>query len=251
MIELPDAPSQQVAAWHALFEIYEMMPIGWTLIGGQAVFLHTIDRSGPVVRATEDADAALDVRERSDMLSVFTGGLVRLGFESAGESPDGHQHRWTRGDAAIDVLIPRWTGERTARRTGVTGGTTIEAPGTQQALARSEVRSVSIGGKTGNINVTSFLGCLIGKAAALRINDDPKWERHLSDALSLLSRLRAADVRGVDFSPAEKAHLAKLLESLEASPKLVGAFPEGRAALQRLRSIARGWNSTDPNLKLK
>ena len=48
---------------------------------------------------------------------------VDVGFESAGESPEGHQHRWTRGGATIDVLIAEHVGEKAAARRGVTGGT--------------------------------------------------------------------------------------------------------------------------------
>jgi hypothetical protein len=56
---------------------------------------------------------ALDIRAYPTMLHDFTALLVKLDFESAGESHEGHQHRWKRGDAIVDVLIPT-----VPRRTG-------------------------------------------------------------------------------------------------------------------------------------
>lgn len=50
------------------------------------------------------------------MLFDFTKTLTDLGFKSLGESPSilegvkGVQHRWVKGDAQIDVLIPRFWG---------------------------------------------------------------------------------------------------------------------------------------------
>lgn len=99
------------------------MPHGWVLVGGQAVYLHAIERGAPFVRPTKDADMALDIRAYPTMLHDFTALLVKLDFESAGESHEGHQHRRKRGDAIVDVLIPRFLGERADNSRGVTGGT--------------------------------------------------------------------------------------------------------------------------------
>jgi hypothetical protein len=147
-IELPAMPGDQQEAWQAVFEIYNGMPQGWVLIGGQAVYLHAVERNAPIVRATTDADFALDIRGYPTMLYDFTALLESIGFESQGESLEGHQHRWIRGKAKIDVLIPRFLGERATKRTGVTGGTTIAAPATQQALDRAET-----------VEVTDWQGC--------------------------------------------------------------------------------------------
>lgn len=51
-IELPAMPEDQQEAWQAVFQIYDGMPQGWVLIGGQAVYLHAIERAAPNVRAT-------------------------------------------------------------------------------------------------------------------------------------------------------------------------------------------------------
>ncbi|MCA4134856.1 hypothetical protein [Arthrobacter sp. M4] len=134
-------PEPQQQAWEALFEIHSAQPAGWVLVGGQAVYLHCIERSGTANRATDDADAALDIRSYPGMLYEFTGTLGTLGFEPAGESMEGHQHRWVRGKAKIDVLIPRFL--------GVHGGTTDRRPripaGHRQSRDRRRRRRHSLG----------------------------------------------------------------------------------------------------------
>lgn len=235
MIELPVVNDKQRAAWEALFEIYEVLPHGWVLAGGQAVYLHAIERKAGVVRPTDDADTVLDIRNSPDMLLTFTSKLVELGFKSSGVSPAGHQHRWTRGHAMIDILIPRFTGERSEKRTGVTGGTTIAAPAGQTAVSRFETVQVSMWESSGCVNRTTLLGLLIGKSAALQIVDDPKWKRHVTDFLVLASVLRAADLRGSELGRAAKDHLANMLGRLALNPPLLAEAPQAARGVERLR----------------
>lgn len=232
-------PENQRAAWKAVFDIHAAVPLGWVLVGGQAVYLHAVERGAVAVRATLDADVALDIRAFPSMLERFTGVLVELGFESKGQSPEGHQHRWQMGSATVDVLIPRHLGERAERRPGVTGGTTIAAPGTQQALDRMETVEVSAAKAAGKVNRPSLLGCLVGKAAAMQIVEDPLWERHVTDFLTLASVLRASDLRGVVYGKADREHLGNMLGRLAAEPRLLGLLPEGKPGLERLRISLR------------
>lgn len=234
-VSLPAMLAEQQEAWQAVFEIHDAMPRGWVLVGGQAVYLHAVERNAPFVRPTKDADMALDIRAYPTMLHDFTALLVRLNFQSAGESLEGHQHRWLRGKAIVDVLIPRHLGERTDGRRGVTGGTTIAAPATQQALDRSETVDVIAGSATGSVNRPTLLGCLIGKAAALTIMNDPGRERHITDFLTLAAVVSAADLRGVSYKPAERNHLANMLGHLTTSPQHMGLVPEGAPGVERLR----------------
>jgi hypothetical protein len=67
----------------------------------------------------------------------FTRTLTEIGFSTAGSNLSGHQHRWIRGDASIDILIAAGLGERGARRRGVTGAMTLTSLGMQQALDRT------------------------------------------------------------------------------------------------------------------
>ncbi|MBD1536825.1 hypothetical protein HC749_01395 [Arthrobacter sp. S13_S34] len=234
-IELPAMPDDQEEAWKAIFQIYKGLPHGWVLIGGQASYLHAVERSAPIVRATTDADFALDIRGYPKMLHDFTALLEELGFESKGESMDGHQHRWLRGKAIVDVLIPRHLGERAASRRGVTGGTTIAAPASQQAIDETETVEVTAGATTGHVNRPTLLGCIIGKAAAMKIVNDSARERHVSDFLSLASVVAASDLRGVTYLPAQRDHLAHMLGHLKNNPGQLGLVPEAAAGVERLR----------------
>ena len=132
-------------------------------------------------RPTDDGDAVLDVRARPAILNEFTSVLRTLGFVSAGESMEGHQHRWLNDEAKIDVLIPRHVGERAARRRGASGGTTLETPGAQQALDRAELIEVSVQGHGGRIPRPNMAGALVIKAAAYANTRDSYRERHLTD----------------------------------------------------------------------
>lgn len=144
-------------------EIHKAMPRGWVLVGGQAVYLHAIEHGAPFVRSTKVADMALDIRAYPTMLHDFIAMLVKLDFKSAGESLKGHQHRWLRGKAVVDVLIPGHLGERADNRRGVTGGTTIAAPANQQPLERAETVDVVAGSATGSVHRPTLFGSLIGK----------------------------------------------------------------------------------------
>ncbi|GAA3285286.1 hypothetical protein [Paenarthrobacter aurescens] len=234
-IKLPAMLAEQQEAWQAVFEIHSAMPKGWVLVGGQAVYLHAVERGAPFVRATKDADMALDIRAYPNMLHDFTELLVKLGFESLGESPEGYQHRWQRGNALLDILIPRHLGDRAEKRRGVTGGTTIAAPASQQALDRSETVDVQAGASSGRVNRPTILGSLIGKAGALTIINDPLRQRHIDDFLTLTSVIRASDLRGVSFKRAEKDHLANMLGRLANEPQLMEQVPEGVEGVERLR----------------
>ncbi|MET4539343.1 hypothetical protein ABIE37_001115 [Arthrobacter bambusae] len=205
------------------------------MVGGQAVFMHAVERGAPHVRPTKYADMALDIRAYPTMLHDFTELLVALGLESAGESLEGYQHRWKRGEALVDVLIPRHLGERAEKRRGVTGGTTIAAPASQHALDRSETVEVQAGSASGRVNRPTVLGSLIGKAGALTIIHDPLRHRHIDDFLTLASVVRASDLRGVTYKPAERDHLANMLGRLANEPQLMEQVPEGAEGVERLR----------------
>lgn len=101
-IELPATPIEQQEAWHAVFEIHSRMPQGWVLVGGQAVYLHAIERSAPVVRATTDADFALDIRAYPQMLHNFTSL-----FEEARFRIGGRRH-WKATSTGGSAEKPSW-----------------------------------------------------------------------------------------------------------------------------------------------
>jgi hypothetical protein len=105
MILLPAMPPEQTASWLGLVDLHERLAEGWTLIGGQLVILHCAERGQFPVRPTNDADTVIDVRADPTMLATFIQALIDLGFESAGISAEGLQHRWIRGEASIERLV--------------------------------------------------------------------------------------------------------------------------------------------------
>lgn len=222
----PAMTSAQAAAWHALFQVHERHPSGWALVGGQMVHSLCWERGAVPPRPTQDADAVLDVRARPRVLHDFTAVLSALGFESAGEAPPvlegtrGVQHRWLKGDAQIDVLIPRFLGERADNRVGVTGGRTIAAPGGQGALDRSETIDVEVSGRTGRVNRPTLQGALVAKASALLIGEGTRADRHLNDLAILASLVTRRDRVGERLTRTEVVRVRSALGLVLDRPPL-------------------------------
>ena len=151
------------------------------------------------------------------MLRDFTQALAAVGFTSAGVSPEGHQHRWVRDRASIDLLIPQGLGRAADRRTGITGGTTLATPGAQQAINRSEPVTVQVDDRVGTIRRPNMLGALVAKAAAFSVPSDPAKERHLSDFATLAAMARGLDRIGQQMTARDRHYLAPMLMALDNS----------------------------------
>jgi hypothetical protein len=235
-IALPPMTDAQTAGWHALLEVHDLLPDNWTLVGGQMVHLHCAERGAAPARPTDDLDAVLDVRADGRILHRFTSALVALGFSSAGTSPAGHQHRWTRGAAQIDVLIPRRVGERAATRRGVHGGTTLETPAAQQALDRSDVVEVVAAGVAGRVRRPSLLGALVAKAAAHTVVLDRNRARHRAD-FAVLTTLIAPSDRIGDAGPRDRRYLGGMLAALAEDRRTVLRVDGAADGIDTLREV--------------
>jgi len=233
-VVLPPMTPAQAEAWSGLLDVAERHPTGWTLVGGQMVQLHCIERGVAPARPTDDVDAVLDVRAEPGVLRTFTSALADVGFVSVGESWQGHQHRWRRGAGEIDVLIPRHLGEKAAGRRGVSGGTTIETPGAQQALDRTEVVEVALGGRTGVIRRPDLLGALVAKAAAHSVVLDRARTRHLVDFAVLTTLLRPSD-RVDRAGRRDREYLEAALAALAADPRSWAGVDGAEVGIARLR----------------
>lgn len=148
MILMPAMSREQEASWHGLLDLNERLPAHWTLIGGQLVHLQCAERDFTPRRPTPDIDTVLDVKANPQILLAFTGALLDLGFRSAGPTADDKEHRFLRGDATIDVLIPDNVGNRLPAHKGATGSMTIQTPGGIQALRRTDVVDVEVAGRS-------------------------------------------------------------------------------------------------------
>ncbi len=232
-VVLPPMLAAQRDAWHALMDVHGRMPKGWVLVGGQMVHLHCAERGVVPSRPTDDVDAVVDVRADSRALRRFTAVLRELGFAPAGTSWEGHQHRWVRGDAVIDVLIPRGVSERSPARRTVTGGTTIETPGAQQPVDRAQAVDVVVEGRPGTVRRPSLLGAIVAKAAGVAIPVDPDRVRHQHDFVVLTTLIRPDDEIH-SATKRDREHIATMLRALarEQSWKSITGGPEG---VERLR----------------
>jgi hypothetical protein len=234
VIVLPAMPAEQTASWLGLLDLYERLDTGWTLIGGQLVHLHCAERGESPVRPTNDADTVVDVRADPKMLHKFTEVLVGLGFASAGISAEGHEHRWTRGAATIDVLLPEGIGERARLRRGVFGSPSLSTGGGTQALARSETVSVTVDGREGSVRRPNLVGSLIAKAAAHGNAGDRNVRRHREDFVALASLVAASDFREAGLTKADRGRIRIIVEAIRADREVLLGFPEGEIAIERV-----------------
>lgn len=237
MVVMPAMTVPQEKAWLTLLEIGRHIPSGWTIVGGQMVLLWCVERGTAMSRPTDDADAVLDVRMNKDILLTFTSALRDQGYAPVTAS-SGMQHRWIKGDAVVDVLIPRHLGPIGSNRKGAGGGRTIETPGAQKVLNRSELVPVQVGRYTGTIPRPSLLGAIVGKAAAYTVQLDRSRDRHLGDLALLTSMLRPSDID--DHPPLDRRELLLVSSALghaRSKPGTWSHVEHGGAGLDRLAVI--------------
>lgn len=197
MIELPLLTGGEDPLWNSLLDVADRMPEAWTLIGGQMVLLHGLERDRIPPRVSEDLDLVVNARVRPPALPKMMDTLAALGFSSTGASPDGVAHRFQRGEVLIDVLAPDGLGEQ-ANLVTIGGGVTISVAGGTYALQETSLVAVSHQGRTGFVPRPSLAGALVVKAGAARTDRGPSGiDRHLRD-LAFLSSLvdDAIELRG-------------------------------------------------------
>jgi len=238
-INLPEMSLPQTASWIGLFDLADRMNEGWTLVGGQMVQLHCLERGFPPVRTTTDIDAVLHVREHPLALASVTRILSDIGFDSdLALSVEGTNHRWRRDEAVIDVLIPRHLGPVAAARGDIHGAPGLETPGAQKQVDRSERVTVSVGDRSAVINRPTIVGSLIGKASALLLPGDTR--RHLEDfvVLAVLAQPRDFEV-DAPLNRLDAERLAHAIGVLRRDhPTIVGLVDGAGEALDRLTMFA-------------
>jgi len=220
-----------------LLDISDLIPDGWTLIGGQLVHLHCFERNSFPTRATTDIDAVLDIRTYPEMLFTFTKVLKDLGFSSPLTNQGPHQHRWIREEAVIDVLIASNLGERSSGRVGVTGSTTISTIGAQGALNRSEKVFIQIGSRKGIINRPHLMGSIIMKCAAFSNFQDEARNRHLIDLLTLLALVGIEDKKDFKINNEERKRIILSLLALEANLDILNSIAQSQEAITRFKLL--------------
>lgn len=236
MIVLPPMAEAQEQAWHALLDLHEAHPEKWTLIGGQMVHLHCAERGYAPRRQTSDADAVVNARE-PQVLGRLTAALTEMGFEPGRPSADGIQHRWTRAAAVIDVLIPEGLSEKAVKRVSASGFPTVAAPGGTQALNRSEVVEVQVGGRVGHVRRPVLLSAMIMKAAARLETYGAGLERHCDDFAVLAAMLASGDTAAFNLTKKDKTRLRRMIERTRAWPEALEQNPTAERRLERLEAM--------------
>ena len=234
---MPQMLAGQSASWLALLDLYDKVPTGWTLIGGQLVHLHCAERNGYPDRPTDDIDAVVDIRADVTMLARFTRALVDLGFEPD-TSGDGLQHRWNNGAAQIDVLLPDGVGATAASRRGAGGAPSLPTPGGSQALRRSEMVRVRVGGREGSVLRPNLVGALVMKAAAHTVPAAGRG-RHRIDFVVLAALLDRTDFSLSQVTKKDRQRLLAMVDACrnDSTAMLVDHAEQNLGRLERAAEL--------------
>lgn len=234
VVIMPAMSAAQSAGWQTLMDLAERRPEGWALVGGQMVHLWCAQRGSDLARPTDDIDTVLDVRARPHIYPEVTAALKDMGLV-AQTTPEGIDHRWVKGAAEIDVLVPRHLGARAANRRSAFGGRALETPGAQKVLNRTETVLVDVEGRVGSIPRPTLLGSLVAKAAAYTVVLDRNRNRHLGDLVVLGSLLVPNDVRDHPaLDRRERRLLSNAIGAARADPASWGYVPSGAQTLDRM-----------------
>lgn len=219
------------------------MPAGWSLAGGSLVRLHLAERHGDGGRSTRDIDVILDVRAHPWSIDKMVTVLRDAGFAPDGLNPSGHDHRWVRGDAQIDVLTPDFLGPNLLDRKFPGLGKLLPTRGAQFGLHRSERVRVRIDDFELDVNRPDLVGALYEKCSALLVPLDTDKERHLTD-IGLLTELVAPDDRRqlLALRPREKQ---RVIRGLRRASVLHGIDARRVFLMGRLEELLQ--NSIDPH----
>lgn len=234
MIDLGLMPDAQAQAWGTLVALYQIVPGNWTVVGGQMVYAHCMDRGYTGARPTTDADTVLDVRARGTILYEFSAALGGLGFTPERNNVSGHQSHWQRDGVRVDVMIPTGLGLRAVTRPGVTGATALQTPGAQKALNRTGTVEVTWDGFSGGtVPLPSMLGALVAKSRAFQVDRQPGRDRHLEDLLVLAQLARPKDA----LRDADRAERRTLMAGLRNAASFARSRSDD-AALDSLEAVA-------------
>lgn len=240
-LDLTDLGHEAEPAWNGVLDLAIVCPEGWSLAGGQAVFVQTVLRGEMPARPSSDADLVIDLRSDSGAARKVVDALRAIGFEMTRRDGGGRMHRWVRGKAQIDVLQPRYLGDRVEKRLSRNGLEAIAAPGSQHLLSRTEQVTVSLGDKSAVLRVPTGLGIIVAKAAGFQeIVEDPFRVRHLADILMVGSLLSAQDLRKeTPYTRLEKQRVGNAIGHIRSgkySADLYAWFPTTLA--ERLEDLA-------------
>ena len=250
VVVVPPLPARQTVTWSALLEIADSLGDHWSLVGGQMVLLHQLERRHAVggsldLRLSGDIDVIVNLRVGRSQLVRADTALRAAGFEQPVET-GGHRYRRSADGAQIDVLAPDHLGPR---RPLLGTGATVQIPGGTQALKRTEAVTVQHAGVTGRVLRPNLVGALLGKLEACslprRTTDPPHWH----DACLLASMIEPSDCDGVpvQVTASERRLLRSAAKRLNAADNSDSPAAAGIGRL--LRATSRSATETPRRLR--
>jgi hypothetical protein len=206
-VDLDDEESRKL--WRALGDLVKSIPGEWVLIGGLMVQLHALERGISDVRPTRDIDILGQARPQG-ALAAIDRALKTEGFEPIGPDLDGFAYRYQREYLTIDLLAP----DGLNRPPGLGGGLkAVGVPGGSQALARSEVVTVSVDGRDFALRRPTLLGAILIKARSIMRHADPQAQRE--DLLRLLALVDDPRTMAAELKKSERTWLRRAEERLD------------------------------------
>jgi hypothetical protein len=137
--------------------------------------------------------------------------LLTAGFRLLGPDADGYAHRYERGGLVVDVLAPDGIQPPPSLSAGLVA---VGVPGGTQALVRSEMVTVRLGGQTFELRRPTLLGAVLIKTRALLVHHDP--DAQVLDLLTLLSLVEDPRQTAAELKRSERGWLRA------AEPHLLG-----------------------------
>jgi hypothetical protein len=201
----------------------QVLPEGWTLVGGLMVQLHAYEAGDTGVRVTTDIDILGDARQHA--VEKIARALDADGFLlDPPSSINGTSHRWRRGELVVDLLAPDGLRSDPA----IAGSTrTVQIPGGTQAIQRTETIDVEIDGVLVQVRRPTLLGAVLIKARAILVHADPDAQR--ADLVLLLSLIADPRQAAGDLKGSERTWLHKCDQQLGLNdPLLMAPFPRTR-----------------------
>lgn len=224
-------PAGQREAWLVAVRLQQVVPAGWTVVGGQMVQFHGWRAGKMPLRTTTDLDAGIAARSHPDAFRALSAAVQELGLEPV-LHPSGVEHRWFRTLAdgsrvQVDLLLPSGLGVRA--RPSVNARPGVQSRWVQWATDLSRMWGLDVGRDVLEVPVPSLLGAVVAKASALLNTSDHDPERHLSDLVFLAEVATREDL-------AEPLTVRQAQRVLEA----IGQIRRPGASIARLSMAVRG-----------
>ena len=194
MIAITPRSDADRATWHALLDLAETVPDGWTLIGAQMVAVHAAAHGRMLPRTSRDFDVLADQRlatTATERISWISRPSASSSTRPTVSSEVNHRFHRSSDDVVVDVLAPDGLGPR--HHAGTTPPyRTISVPGGTWALQRTTRVEISVDGRVGTIAVPDLVGAILIKARAIATERAATHRQDLALLLSLVDDPRAA-----------------------------------------------------------